>query len=393
MNKKSMAMIHQRGKKLPALYDKWLLLAVLSLMALGLMMVASSSITISYKMFNTPFHFLIKQAVYLLVGLGVAFAVLRIEINAWKKISAQLLIISFILLVLVLIPGIGRQINGSMRWIGVGPIGMQISELVKLFMIIYIAGYLVRRGDEVRQQVSGFIKPMLVLGILSLLLLKQPDFGAAVVIIVTALGMMFLAGVRLWQYVVLIALVALALAAIAIASPYRMHRLTAFINPWAHPFQDGYQLTQSLIAFGRGGWQGVGLGESVQKLFYLPEAHTDFIFAVLAEELGLIGMLVTIALFVLLVFRCFAVGKKAQLLEKNFAAFVAYGIGFWIALQMLINIGVNSGILPTKGLTLPLISYGGSSLIVMCITLAILIRIDYENRLTHYGLTKKRRAR
>ncbi|MCW5590007.1 MAG: putative lipid II flippase FtsW [Legionellales bacterium] len=386
-----MARTHQRGKQLPVLYDRVLIFAIIGLMGVGLMMVASASIVISYKLYNTPFHYLIRQSLYLSAGLISAFIILRIEISVWQKISPYLLFVSFFLLIAVLIPGIGRRVNGSMRWIGFGPIGMQISEVVKLTIILYLSGYLLRRGDEVRQNFMGFLKPMAVLGLVAVLLLKQPDFGAAVVIIVTALGMMFLAGVRLWQYLVLILLVGIAFAVLAISSPYRMQRLTAFLNPWANPFQSGYQLTQSLIAFGRGGWWGVGLGESVQKLFYLPEAHTDFIFAVLGEELGLVGMLATIGLFSLFIFRALNVARKAQFLEEYFSAYVAYGIALWMGLQVVINIGVNTGLLPTKGLTLPLISYGGSSVVVFCWALAILLRIDHENRLLTYGFSKTRR--
>ncbi len=387
----TMAAVHQRGSKMPSLHDRWLIFAIVGLISLGLLMVASASIVLSYKLYGTPFHFLIRQSAYLVIGCMVGYFILRVEINFWQQISAFLLLLSFILLIVVLVPGIGREVNGSMRWIGVGSVGMQISELVKLSMVIYLSGYLVRRSDEVRLEVSGFIKPMVVLAIIAALLLKEPDFGAAVVILATALGMMFLAGVRLWQYLVLIVLVALAFAVLAISSPYRLQRLTTFLNPWAHPFHSGYQLTQSLIAFGRGGWFGVGLGDSVQKLFYLPEAHTDFIFAVLGEELGLLGMLATISLFILLVFRAFVIGKMSQLNERYFAAYLAYGIGFWIGLQVIINIGVNTGVLPTKGLTLPLISYGGSSLVIVCIALSILIRVDHENRLLSYGLAKSRR--
>jgi len=335
---------------------------------------------ISERHFHQPFHYLLRQSIYLGFGIMVAFIVLRIDTRFWEKVSAPLILVSIVLLAAVLVPGIGRSVNGSMRWIGVGPMGMQISELVKLCVIIYIAGYLVRRGDELRQRASGFLKPMFVLAIIGALLLKEPDFGATVVILATAMAMMFLAGVRFWQFMLLLFVVAVIVALIAVASPYRVARLTTFLNPWAQQFDSGYQLTQSLIAFGRGGWLGVGLGESVQKLFYLPEAHTDFIFAVLVEELGLIGVSVVIGFYTLLVARILAIGRNAHHIGKLFSAYMAYGFAFWFGLQAMINMGVTSGALPTKGLTLPLISYGGSSMLVMCTVLALIMRIDHETR-------------
>jgi cell division protein FtsW len=387
----TMARTHQRGRQLPVLYDRWLLFAIFCLFALGLLMVASSSIVLSYRLYDVPFYFFVKQAVYLAIGLLLGLVVTRIQLDVWRRNSGFLLLFSASLLILVLVPGIGREVNGSMRWLGVGPIGVQVSEVAKLSLIIYLAGYLVRHGQEVRTRTSGFAKPMLILIIITGLLLKEPDFGASVVIMCVALGMLFLAGVRLWQFLSLFALVIAVLAVIAFSSPYRLARLTSFLNPWEHAFQSGYQLTQSLIAFGRGGWFGVGLGESVQKLFYLPEAHTDFIFAVLGEELGLLGCGLVIALFSLLVYRAVRIGRQNYQLGNYFSAYVAYGIGLWIGLQALINMGVSIGVLPTKGLTLPLISYGGSSLLVFCVTLAILVRIDHESRLMTYGLHKLRR--
>jgi cell division protein FtsW len=296
-----------------------------------------------------------------------------------------LLILSIGLLFLVLLPGIGRQVNGSMRWLGFGPFGLQVSEFVKLTMIVYLAGYLVRQEKQVQNQIRGFLKPLMVLAVITFLLLREPDFGAATVILVTSLGMLFLAGVRIWQFIVLLTGVAIILGILAVSSPYRLARLTTFLNPWANQFDSGYQLTQSLIAFGRGGWFGVGLGESIQKLFYLPEAHTDFLFAVLTEELGLIGGLFMILLFSLLVWRALYIGYRCFNIGQRFSTYLAYGIGLNIALQVMINIGVNTGVLPTKGLTLPLMSYGGSSLLMICIMLALLLRIDYEYRLIQFG--------
>lgn len=386
MQLKNMANTAESGTALPVLYDRYLLLAILGLIAIGLLMVTSTSIVISNRLYGNSFHFLLKQLIQLSVGFGLALIVLSREIDTWKKFGTAFLVLSFIALVVVLIPGIGHQVNGSIRWVGYGPFRLQVSEWVKLFIIIYLASYLVRHEQNVRTKLSGFLNPLCVIGLVAVLLLKEPDFGAASVIMATALGMLFLAGVRLWHFLGLLALVLTAMATLAISSPYRMQRLTTFLNPWANQFDSGYQLTQSLIAFGRGGWSGVGLGESVQKLFYLPEAHTDFLFAVLGEELGLIGIVVVMILFAIVVARALIIGRRAQQLHLGFSAYMAYGIGLWIALQAMINIGVNVGVLPTKGLTLPLMSYGGSSLIVNCIALALLLRIDYECRCVSFGL-------
>ena len=363
------------------LYDRSLLIAIATLLAFGLLMVASSSIVISEHQYGQAFHYFFHQLFYLILGIAAGIIVVQIKTTYWKQISLPLLVLSIGLLFLVLLPGIGRQVNGSMRWLGFGPFGLQISEFVKLTMIVYLAGYLLRQENQIR----GFLKPLMVLAIITFLLLREPDFGAATVILLTSLGMLFLAGVRIWQFVILLVGVAVILVILAISSPYRLARLTTFLNPWANQFDSGYQLTQSLIAFGRGGWFGVGLGESIQKLFYLPEAHTDFLFAVLSEELGLIGGLFMICLFSLLVFRALHIGQRCFNSGQRFSAYLAYGIGLNIALQVMINIGVNTGVLPTKGLTLPLMSYGGSSLLITCIMLALLLRIDYEYRLIQFG--------
>jgi cell division protein FtsW len=275
---------------------------------------------------------------------------------------------------------VGREVNGSTRWLHLGLFNLQASELVKLFVIVYLAGYLVRRGEEVRTTLKGFLKPLVILAALSVLLLLEPDFGTTAVMFATALGMMFLGGVRLWQFSALLALVVAVMAGVALSSPYRLERLTTFLDPWADPFNSGFQLTQALIAIGRGEWLGVGLGGSIQKLFYLPEAHTDFLFAVLAEELGLLGVMTVIVLFTLVVWRAFVIAYRAELSGNRFAGYLAYGIGMWIGLQAFINMGVNMGALPTKGLTLPLMSYGGSSIVVMCMAVALLMRVDYETR-------------
>ncbi|MBA2650898.1 MAG: putative lipid II flippase FtsW [Tatlockia sp.] len=380
---------NQRGKptnKPIALYDKWLLGAVLGLVIIGLMMVASSSIMISAKYYHQPFHFLIRQSAYLFVGFLIAIIILRIDSAFWERMSIPLILICLIMLVLVLVPGIGRSVNGSRRWIAFGPIGIQVSELIKMTMIFYVSGYLVRQQNSVRQSVLGFIKPMVVLGMVAFLLLLEPDFGATVVITGTIMAMLFLAGVKLRYYLSLMVVVCLSLVALAFSSSYRVARLTAFLDPWADQFNSGYQLTQSLIAFGRGGWLGVGLGESVQKLFYLPEAHTDFLFAVLAEELGLIGVSLVLMLYCILVVRGLMIGFRAHSQERLFAAFTAYGLTFWLGLQAAINMGVNSGLLPTKGLTLPLLSYGGASMVINCVVIALMLRIDHENRWQALGL-------
>lgn len=381
--------LNQRGKPVSrpiSLYDKWLIGAVFGLLIIGLMMVASSSVMISTKYFQQPFHFLIRQACYLFAGLVLALIVVRTDSSFWEKISMPLLIVCLIMLLLVLVPGIGRTVNGSRRWLAFGPIGIQVSEMAKLTMIFYLAGYLVRQQKAVSESILGFIKPMMILGLVSFLLLLEPDFGATVVISGTVMAMLFLAGVKLRYYIGLMLLVITALAALAVSSPYRVARLTAFLDPWADQYNSGYQLTQSLIAFGRGGWFGSGLGESIQKLLYLPEAHTDFLFAVLAEELGLFGILLVMALYSILVIRGLTIAYTANLQDRVFASFTAYGLTIWLALQAAINMGVNAGLLPTKGLTLPLLSYGGASMVINCIVVALLLRIDHENRWQSLGL-------
>lgn len=370
----------------PAPYDRWLIILVLCLVSFGLLMVASASIETSSHQLNQPFYYFYRQAIFLIIGILLGSIVVQFDVAIWEKISGVFLIAIVLMLALVLLPGLGHAVNGSSRWIGMGPFRIQVSELAKFAVVIYMAGYLVRRHEEIETKLSGFLKPMALLAVIAMLLIKEPDFGATVVIIATAMGMMFLAGVHLRLFVLLMVLVGLALSVIAISEPYRIQRLTTFLDPWANAFNSGYQLTQSLIAFGRGGLFGVGLGQSIQKLFYLPEAHTDFLFAVIAEELGLAGMLVVIALFTLLVLRIFQIGRQAQVLGQHFAGFVAYGFALWIAIQFTVSIGVNSGVLPTKGLTLPLVSYGGSSMLINCIVIALILRIDYENRMIALGI-------
>jgi cell division protein FtsW len=370
----------------PLPYDLWLIATILCLLGFGLLMVASASIVVSDHQLHQPFYFLYKQLIYLVAGALLGSIVVQFEIEFWEKTAGILLVSAMVLLALVLFPGIGHSVNGSTRWIGLGFIGIQVSELANTAVVIYMASYLYRYNADIKINFLGFLKPMGVLIVISALLMREPDFGAAVVIITTALGMMFLAGMRLRYFLLLLAMVVGLLSVLAISAPYRLLRLTSFMNPWAHPFNSGYQLTQSLIAFGRGGWFGVGLGNSIQKLFYLPEAHTDFLFAVIAEELGLLGVIAVISLFTFLIAKIFLIGRQAQKLGQHFAGYMAYGFGLWFVIQFVVSMGVNSGLLPTKGLTLPLMSYGGSSMLVNCITIAILLRIDYENRMLSVGL-------
>ena len=360
--------------------DLPLLISALILLGLGLVMVASSSISIAERQLSEPLYYFWRQLSYATVGLLVAFVTFKIPLDYLQKSGPALIVISLILLVMVLIPGIGKEVNGSIRWINLGFISLQVSEFVKLATVIYLAGYLVRHNEEVRTNLSGFMRPLGLIFIISSLLIIEPDFGAVAVIVATAMGMLWLGGASFFQFIFLILTAAAALTLAAVSSPYRMERLTTFLNPWADPYDSGFQLTQALIAFGRGEWFGVGLGSSVQKLFYLPEAHTDFVFAVLAEELGLFSVMLVITVFCFIVIRALMIGRRAEKRERPFTAFLAYGLGIWLGLQAFINVGVNMGVLPTKGLTLPLMSYGGSSLIIMCVVIAMLLRADYETR-------------
>ena len=370
----------------PAPYDRWFIIITLSLMSLGLLMVASASIVVSDIQLHQPLYYFYRQLIFILFGIILGSIVVQFDTSTWEKIGGGLLVATITLLVLVLIPGVGRSVNGSARWISFGLVGVQVSELAKFAVVIYLAGYLVRRQAEIKTNMMGFLKPMAILVLMSGLLLKEPDFGATAVIMATALGMMFLGGMSLKRFLLIFAVVLVGLGVLAISEPYRLHRLTGFLHPWADPFSSGYQLTQSLIGFGRGGWLGVGLGKSIQKLFYLPEAHTDFLFAIIAEELGLIGIIGVMILFTLFALRILSIGKRAQQLGQHFSAFLAYGFALWFALQFCVSLGVNAGVLPTKGLTLPLMSYGGSSMLITCIAIALILRIDYENRMMEIGL-------
>lgn len=358
------------------------LLAVLGIIAaLGLVMVMSSSVSLAERQADDAFFYLKRQLVFFALGSMLAVAVLRIRLESWQSASTLLLGLAYLLLILVLIPGIGREVNGAVRWIPLGLFNLQASELAKPLVLLYLAAYLVRRADTLQTRMMAFLVPIGVLALISLLLLLEPDFGTAVVIAATGMGMLFLAGIPLWRFALLGGLVAAAGGLLVVTSPYRWTRLTTFLDPWQDPFASGFQLTQSLIAIGRGEWLGVGLGGSVQKLFYLPEAHTDFLFAVYAEELGLLGVVSLIGLYGFVVFRAFMIGGRSLWQGLPFGGYLAYGIGLWFGMQAFINIGVNMGLLPTKGLTLPLMSYGGSSLISTMLMMALLLRADFELRL------------
>lgn len=362
--------------------DQPLLIGSLLLLAIGMVMVASASIGIADKQFNDPLFYARKHLFYVAIGIALAIAVQRVRLVHWEKSGTTLVFFALFLLSIVLVPGVGRTVNGATRWLDLGFIGLQASEPARLLLLIYLAGYLVRRGEEVRRSFKGFVKPMLVLGIACILILLEPDYGSAAVLLLTGLIVIFLAGVRIWQFVFMMLCMLAIFALLAVTSPYRLQRLTTFMDPWADPFNSGFQLTQSLIAYGSGGWTGVGLGRSVQKLFYLPEAHNDFLVAILAEETGLIGVWLVLVLLAIVVWRSLRLAVTAEKLGLYFAAYLAYGLSLWIAIQASINIGVSMGILPTKGLTLPLVSAGGSSLLVMCIAIGLLMRVNLEIKLT-----------
>ncbi len=358
--------------------DPGILTLGLVLLLGGFVILASASISISDNVSGDPFFYLRRQAIAGLAGAAGAWLGLMIPMRVWQTLGPLLLLTALVLLTAVLIPGVGYEVNGSTRWLRAGIMNVQVSEPARLCLIMYLAGYLVRRNRTVREQFTGFLRPMLLLTIASALLLAEPDFGAAIVLLATALVMLFVAGARLRDFCLFFGVGVIAMAALAVTSPYRLQRLTGFLDPWADPYDSGFQLTQSLIAIGRGEWLGVGLGNSVQKLFYLPEAHTDFVFAVFAEEFGLLGATLLIAVFAAFLWRIFRLATRAARADRLFEACLAAGIGTWIGLQAFINIGVNMGLLPTKGLTLPLISYGRSSLIIFMLAIGLLLRIHHE---------------
>jgi cell division protein FtsW len=363
--------------------DPALLWSSLILLLLGTVMVYSASIAIaegSKYTGNQPDYYLIRHSVFLAVGLIAGYTAFQVPLRVWQKISPWLFVAGSILLALVLVPGVGREVNGARRWLSLGVANLQPSELMKLFAVLYTADYTVRKMRHMHDLKKAFLPMAAAMVVIGVLLLKEPDFGAFVVIISIATGILFLGGMRARLFAALIAVLAVAFTILIIVSPYRRDRIFAFMDPWADPFGEGYQLTHALMAFGRGELFGVGLGASVEKLFYLPEAHTDFLLAVIAEELGFAGVIVIVVLFGLLVQRAFVIGRQCVTLDRVYPALVAQGIGMWFGMQSFINMGVNMGLLPTKGLTLPLMSFGGSGIFANCVALAILLRVDWENR-------------
>ncbi len=357
--------------------DAWLVVPSLLLLASGLVMVGSASIAVAESNGVSSYYYLLRHLIYILLGLGLASAFRVVPIAFLERISRPLMWLSALVLLLVFIPGIGKTVNGSARWISLGFVNFQVVEAVKVMVIIYMAGYLVRKAELVKVRFFDTLKPLMLAAMLTAILLMQPDMGSAAVITAIVGGMVWLAGAA-WRHIIMLGMLALPVFGVAAMEPYRLKRIVSFMNPWADPFASGFQLTQALIAVGRGEIFGVGLGASIQKLFYLPEAHTDFIFAVLAEEFGLLGVIFILSLYMLLVTRIMIVGLMAHRIGRHFAGNVAYGIGLWIGLQALVSIGVNLGVLPTKGLTLPLISSGGSSVLMTLLALGIVFRIRYE---------------
>lgn len=358
--------------------DRALLLPALAIASIGLVMICSASISFADHSYGDAFFYLKRHLLFLLMGAVVAAVFLNVPSRFWFHYGVPLLVLTLLLLVAVLIPGVGRRVNGSQRWIPLGPLNLQVSEIAKFVMILFTAGYLERYQRELRENWRYFAKPIGLLGVVAVLLLLEPDFGSSVVMAATVMGMLFMGGARVWQFTLILLAGLGAMTSVALLSPYRLQRLVTFLDPWADQYDSGYQLTQSLIAFGRGEWLGVGLGNSVQKLFYLPEAHTDFVFAIYAEEFGLLGVVLAIALYVLLVSRILHVARRAVAQEDWFAAYSCFGIATMLAGQAFINMGVTSGLLPTKGLTLPFISYGGSSLLMCCAMVALVLRINRE---------------
>ncbi len=357
--------------------DSWVLIPALLLLSIGIVMVGSASIAIAESQGVGSSYYLLRHLIYIFLGVMLAMSFRVIPIAFLERISRPMLLLSAVALLVVLVPGIGYTVNGSTRWIRLGFVNCQVVEAVKLTVIIYLAGYLARKAGRVQTRFFDTLKPLMFAGFLSVILLLQPDMGSAAVITAIVVGMVWLAGAA-WRHIFVLGLLTLPVFGFAAMEPYRLRRIVSFMDPWADPFASGFQLTQALIAVGRGELFGVGLGASIQKLFYLPEAHTDFIFAVLAEEFGLGGVIVVLALFLLLVTRIMVIGVMAHRLGKPFSGFLAYGVGIWIGLQAMVSVGVNLGVLPTKGLTLPLISSGGSSMLMTLLGLGMVLRIKYE---------------
>jgi cell division protein FtsW len=388
----SVALTHRLQEAVPlprARYglDAWLCAAVVMLLLWGLIMVASASVAQAEKMTGDAFYYFYRQVMFALLGIGIGAGVYCVPLIAWARLHLLLYLLAVLLLAAVLLPGIGVEVNSARRWIDVGVFRLQASEPARLALIIFIANYIARRQAPLQHTMRGMLLPLAAMMLPCLLLLLEPDFGATAILMGVVFLMLFLGGARVSYYLGLVAVAATGLAYIAVAAPYRLKRLLNFTNPWADVENGGWQLAQSLIAVGRGEWTGVGLGNSVQKLLYLPEMHTDFIFAILAEELGLFGILVLLVLFGVVVWRGLAIGRAAEDAGRLFPAFLAYGLTGWIGLQALINMAVNLGLLPTKGLTLPLLSYGGSSLLTVCAMVGLLLRVDYENRSGAFAVT------
>lgn len=372
---------HTPGKEHSfAALDIWLLCTIILLIGLGLVAVASSSAAIADRNFSQPLYYFWRQFSSSIIGLSVAIILLKTPVSLWHSVRIPLMIIGLLLLLLVLLPWLGKTINGSRRWISIGAFSLQPSELIKVCFVIYLAGYITTHRQKIRNSLWGGLKPIFILAMIAVLLLLEPDYGSCVVLFITTLGMLFMGGLPIFRCLTWSLVAVATLLSLAILSPYRIERLMSFTDPWQDHLGSGFQLTQALIAFGRGDWFGVGLGNSIQKLFYLPEAHTDFLFSVFAEEFGFFGTSLLICLFGFLIWRTFKIGYVAEKLGKFFGAYLAYGIGLIISVQALINMGVNLGVLPTKGLPLPLISYGNNNMVFTCLLLSILLRIDIENR-------------
>ncbi len=367
--------------------------AIIALVVLGTVMVSSASISVADRDMGEPLFFLSRHLGGLLVGCVAALIAMLIPTEVWFRLNWLLLLGSMTLLIAVLLPGLGHTVNGSTRWLDIGPLTLQSSEPARLCLLLYLASYVVRHQQELGASFLGFLKPMLVVTLACVLLLAEPDFGAAVVLTVTSMGLLFVGGARLRDFALSFLVALVVLSTLALSSSYRVQRLTAFLDPWADPYASGFQLTQSLIAIGRGSWFGVGLGDSVQKLFYLPEAHTDFVFAVLAEELGFVGVTLAVFLFGVIVFRAVALGPRAAALGMPFHGLVSTGLALTLGLQALINMGVNTGLLPTKGLTLPLISYGRTSAVITLLSLGLLVRIQHEVQLATRRAEARRHRR
>lgn len=387
-----MKLFYQALKRRPVMlgYDQSLVWAVLTLLAIGLIMVYSASIAAAEVDKDTGFrstYFLIRHCVFLGIGAAVAFVVFQVPIRVWQQYAPYLFLLGTGLLILVLIPHIGREINGSKRWLSLFVVNFQPSEAMKFFVVLYAADYTVRKAAYMHSLVKGFVPMFAVMLVTGALLLSEPDFGALSVITAIAMGTLFLGGFDWRLFAGLVVMLFFGFVGFILISPYRMARVVGFMDPWKDPYGKGYQLSHSLIAFGRGEWTGVGLGGSVEKLSYLPEAHTDFLMAIIAEEFGFVGVTFVVLLFGWLVFRAIAIGMQAAKLERYYSALVAHGVGIWLGVQTVINVGVNMGLLPTKGLTLPLLSFGGSGIMMNLVALAVLLRVDWENRQLMRGYT------